>query len=54
MNLEMEKCVTFNIIKKIKFKNHWIWIVKKDFHLPFLGEHNVHLPTKTITNLVLF
>jgi hypothetical protein len=25
-------------------KNHWIWTIKMDFHPPFLGECNVHLP----------
>ncbi len=29
---------------KCFFKNHWIWSMKMDFHLPFLGECNVHLP----------
>ncbi len=32
-------------------KNHWIWIVKMDFHLPFLGQCSVHLATiPTIIN----
>jgi hypothetical protein len=23
-------------------KNHWIWIVKMDFHMPFLGDRTMH------------
>jgi hypothetical protein len=45
MNLEMEKKnVNFNIIQMFFLKNHLIWTAKMDFHSPFLGEWNVHLP----------
>jgi hypothetical protein len=27
-------------------KNQWIWIVKLDFHPPFLGERSVDLPLR--------
>jgi hypothetical protein len=43
MNLEMEKNTNFDIIYMFFFKNHWIWTIKMDFHLPFLGECSVHL-----------
>jgi hypothetical protein len=52
MNLEMEKNVNFSNIEIFFLKNHWIWTTKMDFHLPFLGECNVHLPTRIPTNLI--
>jgi hypothetical protein len=45
MNLEMEKCVNFNIIYIINFEKSLDLDSKNGLHLPFLGERSVHLPT---------
>jgi hypothetical protein len=44
MNLEMEKCVNFNIIYMFFFEKSLDLDCKKNFHLPFLVECTVHLP----------
>ncbi len=35
-------------------KTHWIWTIKMDFHIPFLGERSVQLPklTPSIINFI--